>query len=351
MSKKYFLKTFGCAANVADSERIRQALKLQGYRETKKISQATVVVINSCVVRQSAENRVYGLLNQIRKSSPVKKIILTGCLAGWALRDKSGKNLSKLRKRIGSQVQVVLTEELADFNLAAVRSDKIHAYVPISWGCSHFCTYCIVPYARGPQQSRRPEEILREIKKLVHQGYRQITLLGENVNAYQYGFPSLLEKIAQIPGLQQIDFLSPNPWDFSDQLVKVIRRYPHISRTIHLPLQSGDDEILKKMNRPYTARQYLALVKKIKKAIPQAEFTTDIIVGFPGETKKHFANTVKLCRKIGFKKAYLARYSPRPGTAAEKMVDDVPPQEKKRRWQILEKLINSPKKQDEGKKI
>lgn len=343
---KFFIKTFGCQMNEADSERIRRAFLQQGYQETNQINQAQLVIINSCIVRQSAENRVYGLINNLKKREKPPRIILTGCLAGWALRNKSQGPLRLLRKRVGEEVEIILTEKLADFNLPPQREGGKIAYIPISTGCNHFCSYCIVPFSRGREKSRSPRIILQEVKKAVKEGYFHIILLGQNVNSYgkdlkgKIDFAQLLAAVAATAGVKKVDFISANPGDFSSCLIETIARYPNISRTIHLPVQSGDNKILKKMNRPYTAEQYLALIKKIKRVIPEAEFTTDIIVGFPGETKKQFQNTVRLCRQVGFKRAFIARYSPRPGTAAARMKDDVPPEEKKRRWKILEKLIN-----------
>jgi len=382
---KFFIRTFGCAANEADSQRIAAKLIQKGYKEAKDIKSADLVVINSCIVRQSAENRVYGLIKNLKKlevGGRKLEVVLTGCLAGWALKDKTGKSLRNLRRKIGEDVQVVLTEKLAGFDTLPLRNfgklDKDTALIPVSWGCSQYCSYCIVPYARGLVRHRKAEEILEEVKEAVRgqRGRSHIILLGENVNVWQdkcknqnvipkrrdkmtiqnaklksqisnlkskikniTTFPQLLVAVAETKGVELVEFMSPNPWDFSDELIEVIAKYPNISKTIHLPLQSGDDKILKKMNRPYTAKNYLNLALKLKAV--SCKLSTDLIVGFPGETKKALGNTVKLCRKIGFVKAYIARYSPRPGTASAKLYrDDVPNCEKKRRWQILEKLIN-----------
>jgi len=330
--------------NEADSQRIRKVFADKQYQESKDIDQADLIIINSCIVRKSAENRVYGLINNLTKKNPKVKIILTGCLAGWALLDKSEKNLKDLQRRIGKKVKVILIQDLADFKVKPLGNKK-QALVPISNGCNHFCAYCIVPFARGKEVSRLEKEILSEIKCLVKKGYFQIMLLGQNVNSYgkdlkNTTFPQLLAKVANIEGVEKIEFMSSNPWDFSDDLIKVIAKNKNISRLLHLPVQSGDNDILKKMNRPYTNKQYLKLVTKIRKAIPKVILTTDIIVGFPTETKKQFKNTVKLAKKVGFDKAYLARYSPRPGTLSAKLKDNVSPAEKKRRWLVLEKLIN-----------
>jgi len=362
-SKTYWLKTFGCQANVADSERIITALESKGYKAAKNAETAGVVIINSCLVRESAENRVYGLVNNLSKLKD-KKIIITGCLAGWALRDKKGKNLKILRKKTKNHASFVLTEDIADFSIRPSFLDDKMAWVPISNGCNNFCSYCIVPYARGKETSRSEKEIIDDVKNRVKNGFSKITLLGQNVNSYGADlkakdkklvtlvksmgkkriptlFPHLLDSVAKIAGVELVDFMSSNPWDFSEELIETIAGNKNITRIIHLPLQSGNDQILKKMNRNYTAKDYLALIEKIKSKVPKATFTTDIIVGFPGETKRQFENTVEVCKKVGFKKAYINKYSPRPNTPAEKLKNDVVPKEKKRRWQILESLINS----------
>jgi tRNA-2-methylthio-N6-dimethylallyladenosine synthase len=361
-TKTYYLKTFGCQANVADSERITTAIKEKGYETAKTITTADLVIINSCLVRESAENRVYGLVNNLSKLN--KKIIITGCLAGWALKDKTGKNLNVLLKKTKNKAQVVLTKDIADFAFEPSFLDKNMAWVPISNGCNNFCSYCIVPLARGKEVSRPEKEIIKEIENRVKNGFSKITLLGQNVNSYGADlrikdskkitlvknmgkkriptlFPHLLDSVAKLAGARFVDFMSSNPWDFSNELIRVILKNKNITRTIHLPLQSGDDIILKKMNRNYTAKDYLKLIEKIKKKIPQISFTTDIIVGFPGETKKQFENTIKICKKVGFKKAYINKYSPRPGTPATKLENNISPNEKKRRWLVLEKLINN----------
>ncbi len=399
---KYFIKTFGCQQNKADSERIEAAFKSRGMQPARDYTEANYVVINTCMVRQSAENRVYGLVRNLSKIKRKKlkegemfKIIVTGCMVGLAVRDKSGKYLQRLRE-IMPEVDEFMPIEEVGFDNEPIRQDDDHAWVPISNGCNNFCTFCVVPFTRGREISRPFEDIIRECKELKEKGYKKITLLGQNVNSYgadlilgeknvqvlrdvglnyfkgtKVGqpeevkafkvngktvkpvyvkhlgrfriptlFPYLLEEVAKM-GFELVDFISSNPWDFSDELIDVIAKYPNITRTIHLPVQSGDDNVLKRMNRWYTAEEYLELIEKIRAKIPGVEFTTDIIVGFCGETEEEFENTVKLCKKVGFKKAYIAMYSPRPMTAATKVFkDDVPYKEKKRRWQILENLIN-----------
>ncbi len=397
---KFFIKTFGCQQNVADSERVASAFKARGITAGKSYEDSNYVVVNTCMIRQSAEDRVYGLVRNLGKIKEQKekrkeffKIIVTGCMVGLAFRDKTGRYLQKIRSRM-PQVDEFMPIEEVGFDNQPVRQNSIHAWVPISNGCNNFCTFCVVPFTRGREISRPFPEILNECLDLAKKGYKEITLLGQNVNSYgadlilgekniqvmrdiskQYFenskikvqnyqldgksikpvyvqhlgrlriptlFPSLLEAVAKI-GFEKISFFSSNPWDFSDELIKVIAKYKNITRTIHLPIQSGDDELLKKMNRWYTAEQYLALISKLKSQISNVKFTTDIIVGFCGETKKQFQNTLNLAKKANFSWAYVSMYSQRPMTAATKVFkDDVPYAEKKRRWQILEDLINKP---------
>jgi len=372
---KYFIQTFGCAQNIADSERIAAYYQARGYKQAKSFIDANVAIINTCVVRQQAENRVYGLVHNLSKLKKTKsnfKIVVTGCLVGAAAREPSGQRLKDLHKRL-PQVDEFLPIEEVGFEYQAIRNDQNHALVPISNGCNNFCTFCIVPFSRGAERSRPFAEIVNEVKHLAKAGFSEITLLGQNVNSYGADlvknskayklpgggsvkpvmvkhlgrqriptlFPYLLEAVAQIEGIKKIDFISSNPWDFSDQLIKVIAKYKNIDRTLHLPVQAGDDAVLKKMNRWYTQDEYIKLVEKIKKAIPEAKFTTDIIVGFPGETKAAFNQTVKLTKKIKFERAFIACYSPRTGTAADKILtDNVTYDEKKRRFHRLDKIIN-----------
>ncbi len=369
---KYFIKTFGCAANEADSERIASYYEARGYTRAASIKTADDVVINTCMVRQMAEDRVYGIVHNLsaeKDRGRNVKIILTGCMVGMAMREATGKMLLLLKKKMPAVDEFLPIEEVG-FDHAPIRTGKVHAWVPISNGCNNFCTFCVVPFTRGREISRPFENILLECHQLAQQGYTYITLVGQNVNSYGADliklkmkneklkmkityvkhlgrlriptlFPQLLEEICKIEGIKLIDFISSNPWDFSDDLIKVIAKNPKISRHIHLPVQSGDTELLKKMNRWYTREEYLALVSKLRASIPEVTISTDIIVGFPGETKEQFENTVNLAKKVGFTKAYVAMYSDRPMTAAHKVLtDDIPHEEKRRRWKILEELIN-----------
>ena len=354
---KIYLKTFGCAQNESDSERVKAFYSLKGDEFVDDWKLAGTVIINSCVVRESAENRVYGLINEIRKwesknMSKRRKIILTGCLVPIS------KNKIK-------DVDKMLPIKEIRFDLEPIRNKNKAALITISSGCNNFCSYCIVPYSRGREVSRNMEEILKEVDGAIEKGFKEVVLIGQNVNSYgtdlntpkspfdkgncivnmgknrfQSTFPKLLEEVAK-KKLKKISFVSSNPWDFSDDLIEVIAEHKNIDKLIHLPFQAGDDEILKKMNRNYTKQEYLDLVKKIKDKIDGVKISTDIIIGFPGETDDKFEQTVDICRQVGFEVAYLNKYSPRPGTVSEKLYkDDVPMKVKKERWIRLEEMIN-----------
>jgi len=327
MVKKYFLITYGCQMNKSDGERIISVLKKQGYLPALKEAEADLILINVCSVRQSAVNRVYAKVNKYFKK---KKIILTGCVL------KEDKN--KLKNKVSE-----FWHPDYYFECLPIHQSKFQAFLPIMTGCNNFCAYCVVPYTRGREKSRPAKEIIREIKSLVKKDYKEVILLGQNVNSYKdknVNFPKLLKKINNIKGNFKINFITSHPKDMSDELIETMAKCQKLIKEIHLPVQSGDNEILKKMNRHYTASHYKKLIKKIKQKIPGIKISTDIIVGFPGETKKQFQNTVKLAKEIKFEKAYVSKYSPRPGTLAFKLKDNVSPQDKKTRWQILEKLIN-----------
>jgi tRNA-2-methylthio-N6-dimethylallyladenosine synthase len=348
--KKYLIKTFGCAANVADSEKIAAYYESEGYQSTKSIEEADIVIINSCSVRESAENRVFGLINNLGKlkvKSEKLKIVVTGCMLRYGIPALQKKlpvvnEFKKISEFINHQPLAINHKQ----SLPLRGKSSFSGLVPIMEGCNNFCTYCVVPYARGREKSIPFEDIVCEVEKMVVNGTKEITLLGQNVNSYgkdlggsQTSFAGLLGRLHEIHGLEKISFLTSNPWDLTDDIIEAMK-LPKIDRHLHLPMQSGDSEILLKMNRHYTAEQYLSLTNKIKKEIPEITIGTDIIVGFPGETEEQFQNTVELAKKVGFVKAYVAIYSPRPQTAAFKLKDDVPHKEKKRRWQLLDKIIN-----------
>lgn len=379
MKGSFFIKTFGCQQNMADSQRIASYYISRGFKESKNLKSASEIIINTCMIRQSAEDRVTGLVKNIAKGKSNPKIIITGCMVGMATRDDTGKYIKALKKRM-PEVDEFLPLEEVGFDYPALRSDVIHAWVPISNGCNNFCTFCVVPYTRGREISRPFKDIITEIKELAAKGCKEVTLLGQNVNSYgadlvknkkaspagrqdftlpsgrlvkpvivkhlgKYRiptlFPYLLEEVSKIKGIKKIKFISSNPWDFSDKLIEVIAITPKIDRNIHLAVQSGDDQVLKRMNRWYTQSDFIKLAKNIKSKIKDAQISTDIIVGFPGESKEQFENTIKLAKEVDFSYAYVSKYSNRPNTAASKaMPDDISHKEKERRWKILNDLIN-----------
>ncbi len=337
---KYHIITYGCQMNKSDSERIATILESKGYQPVKNEKQADLIVINICSVRQSAVDRVYNkiknLKTQVSEISEVKsrgsrklKIIFTGCI------------LKKDKKKFAQYGEIIKFKNLFKIK-PTLHMRACEGFIPIMEGCNNFCTYCVVPYTRGREQYRKQQEIINEAKTLIKKGCKKIILLGQNVNKYP-NFPKLLEKINNLAGDFRLTFLTSHPKDFSDELIEVMAKSEKIIKYLNLPVQSGDDKILKKMNRPYTIKQYKDLVKKIRKKIPNIKLSTDIIVGFPGETKKQFNNTVKLFKEIKFDMAYISKYSPRAGTPSFKMKDNVPLEEKKRREKILRNLLKMQK--------
>ena len=383
--QKYHIITYGCQMNKSDSERIATVLESRGYEPASEINEADLIVVNMCSVRQSAVDRVYGKIRDFAKlkvKNEKLKVVLTGCILKKD-RPKFAKGFDQIL-RFKDLLEHQPTEPRDSgakvkkrFTSSTKYQDKSAAFVPISNGCNNFCSYCVVPFVRGPLVCRNHKEILKEIKNVVHpvreskeitypqrdgfsngvekglnpirnaisNGAREIWLLGQNVNEYasptdtSVNFAKLLELVNDIPGNFLIRFMSPHPADFSEELIDVMANSEKAAKYLNLPVQSGDNEILKKMNRPYTVEQYKSLVKKIRKKIPNINLSTDVIVGFPGETKSQFENTVKLFKEIKFNIAYFAKYSPRPGTAAWQMKDDVPLAEKKKREKILRETI------------
>lgn len=381
MSEKFFIKTFGCQQNVADSERIESFYRSRGFVPAEKQEEADVLILNTCVIRDKAEERVYGLVRSLKEqlgdASP--RIVITGCLVGAAAREPSGKMMKRLTGRLPDAEFLPLEE--VGFEHAPIRAVGKSASIVISNGCNNYCAFCIVPFSRGRERSRSFADILAEAEEVVSQGYEEIVLLGQNVNSYgadflqekikegeEYElpdgkrvkpvmvkhlnrhriptlFPYLLESIAKIPGLKKVSFISSNPWDFSDELIDVMARYQNVDRVLHLPVQSGSNDILKRMNRWYTREEYLDLIDRIRAKVPGIMFTTDIIVGFPGETRKDFEDSIDLVKRVDFKKTFIAWFSPRPGMAAAKgMANDVPIEEKQRRFHELDAVAFKGKK-------
>ena len=347
--------------NKSDSERIAAYLNDIGYNETEKREQADLVVLTTCGIRQSAEDRVYGFAHKIKKENKNAKVILTGCLS------ERKDVIKRLKEKVDIWLPINqihnLKQILTDFDFRNIKinpceylkikpkyTSKFSVFVPIGNGCDNFCSYCVVPYARGHEVYRDAEEILSEVKDLVGRGYKEIILIAQNVNSYSakpvndknINFTILLKMINEMDGDFWIRFVSSHPKDMSDDLILAIAECKKVCKHIHLPAQSGDNEILRLMNRKYTIEHYLGLIKKIKNSVKNKlpiGLTTDIIVGFPGETKKQFGNTVKLFKKVKYDMAYVARYSPRYGTVAENMKDDVKPNEKRRREEELMKIL------------
>ena len=366
--KKYFLRTYGCQMNVHDSEEIRYYLEKLGYSKVESLEEADIVVLNTCAIRENAKDKVFGYLGRckhLKKINPNLIICLCGCLMqepheveDIMKRHKyidiviGTHNLSELprliveaNKKHHQEIEVFSNSDLVMENVKYNRDSKISAWINIIYGCDKFCTYCIVPFTRGRERSRKIEEILQEVKDLKDQGYMEITLLGQNVNAYGkdlnlgYDFAFLLESVAKT-GIPRIRFVTSHPWNFTDEMINVIAKYDNIMPYIHLPIQSGSDEILKKMNRRYTIEEYTKLFDTIKKKIKNVCVTTDIIVGFPGETENDFQKTLDIVNYCKFDGAYTFIFSPRVGTAAAKMKDDTPFEEKERRLQRLNEVVN-----------
>lgn len=377
MPQKYFIQTFGCQQNTADSERIASLYEARGFEPAETLDQADTLIVNTCIVRDRAEEKVYGLVQNLREKAqrgPDKlHIIVTGCLVGAAAREPSGKLLRRMKARLPDEE--FLPMEDIGFEHTPKRASGKLASIVISNGCNNFCAFCIVPFSRGRERSRPFGEILHEVREAVKSGKTEIMLLGQNVNSYGADFlaeniksgsvyelpegkkvklvmvkhlgrhriptlfPHLLEAVAEVPGVEKVTFLSANPWDFSDELIDTIARHPNIDRLLHLPIQAGSDRIIRAMNRWYTRDEYLALIDRIRAKVPGVQFTTDIIVGFPGETREDFEATMDIARRVKFAKAYIAWYSPRHGTAALKMENDVDIHEKKRRYTELDHLV------------
>lgn len=305
--------------NKSNSERIATLMEKKGYKPASNPEGADLVLINMCSVRQGAVDRVYGRAASLKG----KRIILTGCV------------LKEDREKFKKKAEIVDFE-----NLFKAKPKRVYkeGFVPVMDGCDNFCTYCVVPFTRGREKYRKKEDILKEVKELVKGGNKEITLLGQSISSYP-DFPKLLKEINDLKGNFQINFLTSHPKDFSDELIKVIKESKRIKKYIYLPVQSGDNEILRRMNRKYTRKDYITIIEKLKKEIPNVQISTDVIVGFPGETKKQFENTVDLFKKAKFDNAYIACFSARPGTPAARLKDNVPLREKERRATILRTLL------------
>ncbi|WP_283736587.1 tRNA (N6-isopentenyl adenosine(37)-C2)-methylthiotransferase MiaB [Clostridium perfringens] len=370
MYKKLFcISTYGCQMNEEDSEKLSGMLKSQGYERTENKEEASIIIFNTCCVRENAENKVFGnlgQLKQLKKKNPNLVIAICGCMMQQVgMADKVLKtfpyvdiifgthNAHKFPEYLhrvlqeGVQVKEILNKEEGIVEgLPIDRKSDVKAFVTIMYGCNNFCTYCIVPYVRGRERSRKSEDIIKEIEELVSQGYKEITLLGQNVNSYGKGleedidFAGLLRKVNEVKGLERVRFMTSHPKDLSDDVIMAIKECDKLCEQVHLPVQSGSSRILKEMNRHYDREYYLDLVKKIKSEIPDVTLTTDIIIGFPGETEEDFLDTLSLCEEVGYDSAFTFIYSRRNHTPADKMENQIPDDIKHDRFNRLVEAIN-----------
>ncbi|MDK0910611.1 tRNA (N6-isopentenyl adenosine(37)-C2)-methylthiotransferase MiaB [Clostridium perfringens] len=370
MDKKLFcISTYGCQMNEEDSEKLSGMLKSQGYERTENKEEASIIIFNTCCVRENAENKVFGnlgQLKQLKKKNPNLVIAICGCMMQQVgMADKVLKtfpyvdiifgthNAHKFPEYLhrvlqeGVQVKEILNKEEGIVEgLPIDRKSDVKAFVTIMYGCNNFCTYCIVPYVRGRERSRKSEDIIKEIEELVSQGYKEITLLGQNVNSYGKGleedidFAGLLRKVNEVKGLERVRFMTSHPKDLSDDVIMAIKECDKLCEQVHLPVQSGSSRILKEMNRHYDREYYLDLVKKIKSEIPDVTLTTDIIIGFPGETEEDFLDTLSLCEEVGYDSAFTFIYSRRNHTPADKMENQIPDYIKHDRFNRLVEAIN-----------
>ena len=364
--RKLFIETYGCQMNVGDTEIIISILQQHGYIYTEEQAEADVILINTCSIRDNAEQRIWGRLSEMRrlkKQKPSLVVGIVGCMAE-RLNDKlleegtgvdivagpdAYRDLPKLLKEAESGqkgVNVLLSMEETYAEIAPVRIDKngVSAFIAIMRGCNNFCSYCVVPYTRGRERSRDAETILAEARSLFENGYREVTLLGQNVNSYHCGevdFPELMRRVAEISPLLRVRFATSHPKDMSDRLLEVMASKPNICRAIHLPAQSGSTAMLERMNRKYTRAWYLDRIAAIRRYMPDCAITTDLIAGFAGETEEEHQETLSLMREVGYDFAYMFKYSERPGTFAQRNLgDDVPDEVKSRRLQEIIALQN-----------
>ena len=376
---KYYIMTMGCQLNENDSEKLCGMLEKMNYVRTENMKEADLVLFNTCCVRENAEEKLFGKVGEVKKQKEEKGTIIA--IGGCMMQEE---HIIKKLKESYPYVDVIFgTHTLHKFpedlykaleenrkirdildidgeiveGIPISRSDKTKASVTIMNGCNNFCTYCIVPYVRGRERSRNPRDIIEEIRDLAKQGYKEVTLLGQNVNSYlrverekniefeEYegvnSFASLLRAVNKIDGIDRIRFVSPHPKDFTDDVIDAIRDCDKVCKLVHLPLQSGSTEVLKRMNRKYTKEQYLNLVDKIREKIPNVRFTTDIIVGFPGETTEKFEDTLDVVRKVKFEQVFMFIYSRRVGTPADKMEDQIPEEIKHKNFDKLKALVEN----------
>ena len=364
MNNTYYIETYGCQMNVYDSELIANQLIKTGYSETQSIENADIIFLNTCSIREKAEETVHNRLTNLeylKRKKPDMLIGVVGCMAQNLKNDllqskpyvdiilgpDSYRKIPEIIRARKNRMSHVVDTKLSKFevynDMFPSRKNGINAWISIMRGCDKFCTFCIVPFTRGRERSRPIESIKKEAIDAVKDGFLEITLLGQNVNSYstpEGDFSFLLEELAQINGLKRIRYTSPHPRDIDDKLLNIMSKYDNICNYIHLPLQAGSDRILSRMNRTYTSSEFLLLVEKINKILPNCSLSTDIIVGFPGETEEEFEQTLKLIKKVKFNFSYMFKYSSRPGTKAAEFTDQISEKIKQKR---LEKLIKTQK--------
>lgn len=363
---KFNILTMGCQLNENDSEKICGMLEKMGYIQTEHVEESDLVVFNTCCVRENAEDKLFGKIGEIKKYKEEKGTIIAVCgcmmqekhiveklhtsypyidiIFGTHTLHKLPEDIYKILEKRRKIEDVIDIDGKVYEGLPIKRNDDIKASVTIMYGCNNFCSYCIVPYVRGRERSRKSEDILNEIKQLAKEGYKEITLLGQNVNSYNggpnYGFANLLIDVNKIDGIERIRFISPHPKDFTDDVIDAIAKCDKVCKIIHLPLQSGSTNVLKIMNRKYTKEQYLELAQKMKERIPNVVFSTDIIVGFAGETEEDFKDTLDVVNKIRFEQVYMFIYSRRVGTPGDRMENQIPEEIKHERFNRLKELVD-----------
>ncbi len=379
MDKRYHIVTYGCQMNVHDSEKIAGMLTELGYSPCDSMEEADIVVFNTCCIRENAENHAYGNIGMLKKLKAKKRDMIIA--VGGCMPQQIGKadilhkkfpyvdiifgthNLNRLKayveEKLGgkkSVIEICSSEGEVIEGETPLRTSYPNAWINIMYGCNNFCSYCIVPYVRGRERSRRSENVIAEARSLIADGYKELTLLGQNVNSYANGtddirFPTLLERIAEIDGKFRLRFMTSHPKDFSEELARAMASDKKICRSLHLPVQSGSDRILSAMNRKYTAADYLRKIDILKKYIPDCAVTTDLIVGFPGETDEDFRATLNLVREVGFSSAFTFVYSRREGTVAAKMPGQIPEEVSKERIMELVALVNSLTREQSAKYV
>jgi len=346
-----YIHSYGCQQNVSDGEKIKGSLSKIGYDFTDNTDEAQLILLNTCAVRENAEDRVFGNIGGMKHLKEKNRELIIGVCGCMAQQKHIADKIKDAYRQVDlvfgtfayndlyAMLWEVISKRIRIFNLSEnsleisedflqLRDDKIRAFVPIMYGCNNFCTYCIVPYVRGRERSRRPEAVINEVKALVDRGYKEITLLGQNVNSYSYGFPALLRKLNEIPGNFRIRFMSSHPKDATEELIDTILECEKVCTHLHLPVQAGSDRILKAMNRRYTTADYLKIIEYARSKDPDFSFTTDLIVGFPGETYEEFCMTKELIKKVKYDNIYSFVYSRRKGTKAAEMEDNISDKQK-----------------------